>query len=136
MYCWLLLDVEEPTFGGSRSLLVPDRTRGEVPVASSYELRVLGAFSRHVVKGMRRVEANTSNPDLLTAAFEDSTKATLIVLNRSTEPQRLDVQWGERKWSEMERTGLYSENETSTSLPADIIVQPGEIVTLSTYTAH
>jgi O-glycosyl hydrolase len=136
MYCWLLLDVEEPTFGGSRSLLVPDRTRGEVPVASSFELRVLGAFSRHVVKGMRRVEANTSNPDLLTAAFEDSTKATLIVLNRSTEPQRLDVQWGERKWSEMERTGLYSENETSTSLPADIIVQPGEIVTLSTYTAH
>ena len=28
MYCWLLLDVEQPSFGGSRSLLVPDRTRG------------------------------------------------------------------------------------------------------------
>lgn len=136
MYCWLLLDVEEPTFGGSRSLFVPDRTRGEVPVASSFELRVLGAFSRHVEKGMRRVEANASNPDLLTAAFEDATKATVIVLNRSTEPQRLDVQWSGLKWSEIERTGLYLENEITTTLPAEIIVQPGEIVTLSTYTAH
>jgi O-glycosyl hydrolase len=133
MYCWLLLDVEEPAFASSRSLLVPDRTRGEVPVASSFELRVLGAFSRHVVKGMRRVEANTSNPDLLTAAFEDAARATVIVLNRSTEPQRLDVQWGGRMWSEIEHTGLYSENETSASLPAEIIVQPGEIVTLSTF---
>lgn len=35
LYCWLLLDVEQPTFGGSRSLLVPDRSRGEIPVASS-----------------------------------------------------------------------------------------------------
>ncbi|HSU19557.1 MAG TPA: hypothetical protein VLI45_07405, partial [Acidobacteriaceae bacterium] len=31
LYCWLILDVEQPTFGGSRSLLVPDRSRGEVP---------------------------------------------------------------------------------------------------------
>ena len=135
MYCWLLLDVEEPTFGGSRALLVPDRTRGEIPVASSFELRVLGAFSRHVVKGMKRVEASASNPDLLTAAFDGAGKATVIVLNRSTEPQRLDVQWSGRKWSEMERTGLYWENQTTTSLPAEIMVQPGEIVTLSTYTA-
>jgi len=136
MYCWLLLDVEQPTFGGSRSLLVPDRTRGEVPVASSFELRVLGAFSRHIVKGMKRVEADTSNADLLTAAFEDAGKSTLIVMNRSTEPQRLDVQWIGHKWSEIEHTGIYSENETSTLLPAEIIVQPGEIITLSTDTAQ
>lgn len=136
MYCWLLLDIEEPTFGGSRSLLVPDRTRSSVPVASSFELRVLGAFSRHVIKGMKRVEADTSNPDLLTAAFEDTGKSTVIVLNRSTVPQRLDVQWSGRRWSEMERTSLDSENQTSTILPAEIIVQPGEIVTLSTFAAH
>jgi hypothetical protein len=135
MYCWLLLDVEEPTFGGSRSLLVPDRTRGEVPVASSFELRVLGAFSRHVLKGMKRVEAISSNPDLLTVAFENGTKATVIVLNRSTEPQKLDVQWPDRRWTEIERTSLYSENETSASLPAEIIVQPGEILTFSTFAA-
>jgi O-glycosyl hydrolase len=39
LYCWLLLDVEEPTFGGSRALLVPNKTDGYRPVASSFELR-------------------------------------------------------------------------------------------------
>ena len=133
MYCWLLLDVEQPTFGGSRSLLVPDRAHGEVPVASSFELRVLGAFSRHILKGMKRVEATSSNPDLLTTAFEDGAKAALILLNRSTEPQKLDVQWMGRRWTEMERTSLSAENEAITSLPAEIVVQPGEIITLSTF---
>lgn len=136
MYCWLLLDVEQPTFGGSRSLLVPDRTRGEIPVASSFELRVLGAFSRHVLKGMKRVGTASSNPDLLTAEFEDSAKATLIVLNRSTEPQKLAVQWTGRRWTEIERTSLYSENEVSPSVPNELVVQPGEIVTLSTFAAR
>jgi O-glycosyl hydrolase len=136
MYCWLLLDVEEPTFGGSRSLLVPDRTRGNLPVASSFELRMLGAFSRHVVKGMKRVETDSSNPDLLTSAFEDGAKASIIVLNRSTEPLRIDVRWTGRHWTEIERTSLYSENEASASLPPEFIVQPGEIVTLATFAAH
>ena len=136
MYCWTLLDVEEPSFGGSRSLLVPDRTKGWAPAASSYQLRALGAFSRHILKGMRRVEAKTANPDLLTAAFVDGAKASLIVLNRSTAPEKLDVQWAGRHWSEIERTSLYSENETSTSVPAEIVVQPGEILTLSTLTAN
>ena len=136
MYCWTLLDVEQPSFGGSRSLLVPDRTKGWMTVASSYELRVLGAFSRHVVKDMRRVEAKTENPDLLTAAFANGAKASLIVLNRSTSPEKLDVQWSGRRWSEIERTSLYSENETSASVPGEIVVQPGEIVTLSTFAAN
>jgi hypothetical protein len=136
MYCWLLLDVEQPSFGGSRSLLVPDRTKGWTPVASSYELRVLGAFSRHVVKGMRRVDVEASNPDLLTAAFADGVKASLIVLNRSTTPEKLDVQWAGRQWNELERTSQYSENETSASVPPEIVVQPGEIVTLSTFAAN
>jgi hypothetical protein len=136
MYCWLLLDIEQPTFGGSRSLLVPDRTRGQVPVASSFELRALGAFSRHVAKGMKRVDSESSNPDLLTSAFADGGKATLIVVNRSTEPQKLDVQWTGERWTEIERTNQYSENETSASVPAEIVVQPGEIVTLSTFAAN
>jgi hypothetical protein len=136
MYCWLILDVEQPNFGGSRSLLVPDRTKGWIPVASSYELRVLGAFSRHVMKGMRRVDTKASNADLLTAAFADGDKASLVVLNRSTEPQRLDVRWAGRRWREMERTGLSAENEVSSSVPDDVVVQPGEIVTLSTFAAN
>jgi hypothetical protein len=85
---------------------------------------------------MRRVEAKTANPDLLTAAFVDGAKASLVVLNRSTTPEKLDVQWAGRRWSEIERTSLNSENETSTSVPAEIVVQPGEIVTLSTFTAN
>jgi O-glycosyl hydrolase len=136
MYCWLLLDVEQPTFGGSRSLLVPDRTMGEVPVASSFQLRVLGAFSRHVLKGMRRVDAASSDPDLLTAAFQDGAKASLIVLNRSTEARTLDVTWTGRKWNEIERTSLYAENQVSTMVPTTITIEPGEIVTLSTSAAN
>ena len=93
LYCWLLLDVEQPNFGASRSLLVPDRSRGEVPVASSFELRVLGAFSRHVLKGMRRVETKATNADLLTAAFTDGTRDSVIVLNRSSSAQRVQMDW-------------------------------------------
>jgi len=135
MYCWLLLDIEEPTFGGSRSLLVPDRTRGDVPVASSFELRVLGAFSRHVLKGMKRVDSSSSNADVLTSAFEDGSNASVIVLNRSTEPQTLDIQRTDAHWVEIERTSLYAENETSISVPDAITIQPGEIITLSTFSA-
>ena len=105
-------------------------------VLNPVELRVLGAFSRHILKGMKRVDAKASSPDLLISAFEDGTKATMIVLNRSTEPQQLDVQWAGRRWSQIERTSLYSENEASTSLPSEIIVQPGEILTLSTFAAY
>jgi O-glycosyl hydrolase len=136
MYCWLLLDVEQPSFGGSRSLFVPDRTNGDVPVASSFQLRVFGAFSRHVLKGMRRIETKSSNPDLLTAAFTGGAKTSLIVLNRSTEPQRLNLKWAGEQWKEMERTSVYSENQVSAEVPADLVIQPGEIITLSTFSAN
>jgi O-glycosyl hydrolase len=136
LYCWLLLDVEQPSFGGSRSLLVPDRTRGNVPVASSFELRVLGAYSRHVLKGMTRVGSSSSNPDLLTAAFEDSKRASLIVLNRSTTTQRLKVEWTGKHWTQIERTSQTLENAASTAIPTELVVQPGEIVTLSDFVVN
>lgn len=133
MYCWMLLDVEQPSFGGSRSLLVPDRTRGYVPVASSFELRVLGAYSRHVLKGMTRVGSSSDNPDLLTAAFEGDGRATLVVLNRSTEAQRLRVAWAGARWTQVERTSQTLENADSTVVPSELVVQPGEILTLSNF---
>jgi O-glycosyl hydrolase len=136
MYCWLLLDVEQPSFGFSRSLLVPDRTRGNVPVASSFELRVLGAFSRHVLKGMTRVSSSSSNPDLLTAAFEDANRASLIVLNRSTTAQRLKVEWNGKHWTQIERTSQTLENAASTTVPSELIVEPGEILTLSNFVVN
>jgi O-glycosyl hydrolase len=136
MYCWLLLDVEQPSFGGSRSLLVPNRMRGNVPVASSYQLRVLGAYSRHVLKGMTRVGSSSGNPDLLTAAFEDGNRASLIVLNRSTMLQRLKVEWTGKHWTQIERTSQTLENAASTVVPSEVIVQPGEILTLSNFAVN
>lgn len=134
MYCWLLLDVEQPTFGSSRSLLVPDRSHGDVPVASSFQLRVLGAFSRHVLKGMKRVESESGDGDLLTAAFTDGARSSLIVMNRSTEAKRLNVAWNGTKWTRMEKTSFYSEN-VEQAVPDEVVVQPGEIVTLSNFSA-
>jgi len=132
LYCWLILDVEQPNFGATRSLLVPDRYHGDVPVASSYQLRVLGAFSRHLHEGMVRVDAASSNPDLLVTAYEGGANTrTLIAINRSTSPQTLTVNWPGTTWSQLERVSQYAENVPET-VPATIVIQPGEIITLST----
>ena len=135
LYCWLLLDVEEPTFGGSRALMVPDRTQGDTPVASSFELRVLGAYSRHVLKGMQRVGAVTDDRDLLTTAFADGRNQTLILLNRGAAARQVEVGGAARPWVEMERTGLEEANAVS-AVPAQVVVKPGEIVVLSTLHAE
>jgi len=131
LYCWLLLDVEEPTFAGSRSLLAPDRTRGWVSAPTSYQLRVLGAFSRHIAKGMHRIGADSGDPDLLATAFADDRNETLIVVNRSTTARRLAIQGEKHSWAEIERTGLEEENAVS-AFRTDDVIQPGEIVVLST----
>jgi O-glycosyl hydrolase len=136
MYCWLLLDIEEPSFGGSRSLLVADRSRGYVPVASSFELRVFGAFSRHILKGMYRVGVTSSNADLLASAYDDGAgRSTLVMMNRSTEVQRLTTNWAGKRWVEMERTSPWLENSTSANTSSEVMIQPGEIVVLSTFEA-
>jgi len=134
MYCWTLLDVEQPTFAGSRSLLAPDRTRGWIPVPTSYQLRVLGAFSRHVVKGMKRIGADTGDPDLLATAFSGDGNETLIVVNRSDAARTLTVQGASHPWAEMERTGLEEINAV-TGVPPTVVIQPGEILVLSTIKA-
>jgi hypothetical protein len=131
MYCWLLLDVEEPTFAGSRSLMAPDRTRGWKPTATSYQLRVLGAYSRHIAKGMQRIGAETVDTDLLATAFADAHDETLVVINRSAMARKLNVSGEKRAWTEMERVGIEEENAVS-AVPPEIVVQPGEIVVLST----
>jgi hypothetical protein len=43
-YCWTLLNVVQPSFGWTRTLTVPDRLHGFVPVAPSHQLRVFGAY--------------------------------------------------------------------------------------------
>ena len=134
-YCWLILDVEQPSFGATRSLLVPDRYHGDIPVASGYQLRILGAYSRHLPEGMVRVDANSSNPDLLVTAYEGNGNArTLIATNRGTIPQMLTVSWPGTTWTDMERVSQYAENQPET-IPSKLLIQPGEIVTLSTLKA-
>jgi O-glycosyl hydrolase len=135
LYCWLILDIEQPTFGSSRSLLIPDREHSQVPVASSFQLRVLGAFSRHILKGMHRVETSSPNSDLLTSAFTDGNHQSLVVLNRSTSPQKLNIDWPGIRWTSIERTSFYSENVEAPS-PNEVIVVPGELVTLSNFKAQ
>ena len=135
LYCWMLLDVEQPTFGGSPSLMVPDRTQGWVPVASSFELRVMGAFSRHVLKGMQRVGVETADRDLLATAFMEGKNETLVMVNRGTVALKVAVAGGSKPWAEMERTGIEEANAVST-VPAELVVAPGEIVVLSTVAAE
>jgi O-glycosyl hydrolase len=135
MYCWLLLDVEQPTFAGSRSLLAPDRTRGWIPVPTSYQLRVMGAFSRHVLKGMQRIGVETGDPDLLATGFADGQNQTLLVVNRSATARKLTVQGANHPWTEIERTGLEEENAVS-AVPGEVVLEPGEIVVLSTVKAE
>lgn len=104
-------------------------------MASSFELRVLGAYSRHVLKGMQRVGAVTDDRDLLTTAFADGRNQTLILLNRGAAARQVEVGGAARPWVEMERTGLEEANAVS-AVPAQVVVKPGEIVVLSTLHAE
>ncbi|MGH9607729.1 MAG: hypothetical protein ACRD3N_18735 [Terracidiphilus sp.] len=135
LYCWTLLDVEQPTFAGSRALLAPDRTDGWIPVPTSFELRVLGAYSRHILRGMKRVGVSANDPDLLSTAFTDGKNETLVMVNRAPTAQVVTVRGEKQPWVEMERTGLEEVNAVS-AVPARIVVQPGEIVVLSTVKAE
>jgi O-glycosyl hydrolase len=135
LYAWVILDAEQPNFRASRALLIPDRTDGEMPIASGSQLRLMGAFSRHIRNGMKRVDADTSDPDLLATAFRgDKGEATVIVLNRSNEPRKLAVKWRGVTWREAERTSQYFENAVSDP-SEELLIQPGEILTLSTLVA-
>ncbi|MHB1022247.1 MAG: glycoside hydrolase [Acidobacteriaceae bacterium] len=138
LYCWLLLDVEQPSFGASRALLVPDRMNGSVPVASSFQLRVFGAYSRHILKGMTRIGATSSNPDLLVSAYSNGKEKTLVLLNRSISALQVRIPKTGTPWKQIEHTSPYAEN-LPTSAPEDLSslkVLPGEIVTLSSFDAE
>ena len=139
LYCWTLLDVEQPSFAGSRALLAPDRTGGWIPAPTSFELRVLGAYSRHILRGMKRVGASSTDPNLLTTAFSDGKDETLVMINRGVTPREVTVTGAAHPWAEMERTGLEEVNAVSAmpdKIPVQIVVQPGEIVVLSTVKAE
>jgi len=134
-YCWLILNVEQPSYGWTRSLFVPDRQRGFVPAASSNQLRVFGAFSRRVREGMVRVEASSAEDGLMVSAFSgDGRAATVILLNRSARPRRVRVDWPGAAFKHIELVDPYNPNTVCLAISggADkVLVKPGSIVTLT-----
>lgn len=88
---------------------------------------------------MSRVEAESSNPDVMVTAFIGSAGArTVIVLNRSLKAQRVRIAWPGADFRFTELTDPYHQNVLMESSPAhqtgtvEITVRPGAIVTLST----
>lgn len=131
MYCWTLLNVEQPSYGWTRTLMIPDPEHNFLPVAPSHQLRVFGAYSRRVREGMVRVEAAASTGDLLATAFVGGAGArTLVLLNRGLAPRRVTVVWPGKPFRYMETASPREEN-TVRSAPAAVLVEPGAIVTLS-----
>ncbi len=137
-YCWTLLNVVQPSYGGTRSLCVPDRANGFVPVASSAQLRVFGAFSRRIREGMTRLAASSSDTDVLATAFAgQADNATVVLLNRSTVPRRVRVTGIAAALKDLELVDPYHENEVR-PCPApmsdgaiEVVVSPGALVTLT-----
>ncbi len=139
LYCWVLLNVVQPSYGWTRSLFVPDNSHGFVPAPSSYQLRVYGAYSRRIREGMVRLGTESSARDLLASAFAGQGGAiTIVLLNRSTSPQRVCVEGAGVAFREMEVVDPYRENEVRPA-PAprsdgvtEALVGPGAILTMST----
>ena len=134
-YCWTLLNVEQPSYGWTRSLCVPDHEAGSLPVASSHQLRMFGAFSRRIRKGMVRLETNCDAGDLLASAFAepDGDARTLVLLNRGTAPCRAVIDWPKARFAEVERvspTAIHAIETVDASGEA-LVVAPGEVVTIT-----
>ncbi|MFM2089960.1 MAG: hypothetical protein RLZZ127_449 [Planctomycetota bacterium] len=129
-WCWSLLDVEQPSYGWTRALCVPDWTEGGMPRASSRLLRVFASFSRHIRRGMRRLPVQTGDPDLLaTAWIGPAGERTLVLINRSTAPQRVDA----GGWADLPRWELtgpaHANQETDPRQDGAILLPPGAILT-------
>ena len=133
MYCWTLLNVVQPSYGWTRTLLVPDPEHGLMPVASSHQLRILGAYTRRIRAGMTRVSAVSSNPHLLATAFHGANgERTIVLLNRSAATQKVTVKWPGARFRYLETASPQQENLVTASGAAEAVsVAPGAIVTLT-----
>ena len=124
-YCWNLLNIEQPSFGATRSLFVSSPENGFIPEPSSNQLRVFGAYSRRIKEGMTRVETGNKYKDLKVVAFKgDDGKATMVVLNRSQNPINLEVNWGNVQFTEMEIVDPYSPNRVMPFDGGEVRVEP------------
>jgi hypothetical protein len=132
MYCWTLLNVVQPSYGWTRTLMAPDAEHGLTPAATSHQLRVYGAYSRRIREGMTRVQAASSNQQLLATAFSGNAgPRTLVMLNRSTAAQRVSVTWPGEPFRYMEVVSQQQENAVEAMSAGEVTVPPGAIVTLT-----
>src|ERR1035437_1281474 len=131
-YCWSILNIEQVSFGATRSLFVVSPENGFVPVPSSNQLRVFGAYSRRIKEGMYRVETKNSMDDLKMVAFKgDNNLATIVILNRSLNPVNLEIEWKNISFSEMEIVDPYSPNIVKPFSGNSVKVEPGSIITIT-----
>jgi hypothetical protein len=132
MYCWTLLNVVQPSYGWTRTLMAPDAEHGLTPAATSHQLRVYGAYSRRIRAGMTRVQAASSSPQLLATAFSGNGGArTLVMMNRSTAAQSVSVTWPGEPFRYMEVVSPQQENAVEPMAAGEVTVPPGAIVTLT-----
>ncbi|MEO8820654.1 MAG: glycoside hydrolase family 30 beta sandwich domain-containing protein, partial [Ginsengibacter sp.] len=131
-YCWNLINIEQPSFGQTRSLFVTSPEQGFIPVPSSDQLRVFGAYSRRIKEGMSRIETESSNKDLKVVAFKGAGgSATMVILNRSINPVDLKINWANVEFSELELTDPYSPNLIKPFKGKEVLIEPGAFVTIT-----
>ncbi|MGF7077683.1 hypothetical protein [Mucilaginibacter sp. UYCu711] len=131
MYCWLLVNNVQPSYTASRSLFTIDESRNNTPKASSFQLRVFGAFSKNLLKGFQRVKISSSDQDLLISAYAKGKKNVVIILNRGTNSKEIKLT-DLPEVTTMEIASPYLEN-TKQALKQNnksLQIEPGSIVTL------
>lgn len=129
LYCWVLLNNTQPSFSASRSLFTLDQSK-EKPEPSSFQLRVFGAFSKHLYQGYQRFEVSSSDKELLVSAYERGDGATVIILNRDTEPKKINISEFTNVTT-MDIVSAYkAKNIISITNKSEIILNPGSIATL------
>jgi len=134
MYCWGLLNGPHPTFDGTRSLFRIDQHHNFLPEPSSFQLRVFGSFSRHIMKGMQRIETHSDNPDLMVTAYTGTKEKTMVLINRADIPLNVAIRWKNTDFKNAEITDQFNENN---QVNIDLLkkndllrIEPGQILTL------
>ena len=131
-YCWNLINIEQPSFGQTRSLFVASPEQGFIAIPSSDQLRVFGAYSRRIKEGISRIETESSNKDLKVVAFKGTgNSATMVILSRSINPVELKINWANVEFSEMELTDPYSPNLVKPFRGKEVLVEPGAFFTIT-----
>ena len=125
-YCWTILNSAQEGFDITRSLTSIDEKNGFVPYEQGFQLRVFGAYSRHLPKGAVRVGATSSDDKILVTAYETPKGKVAIILNQGIKPASISI---DAVFDEMERVSWCS-NAEKLDFVKSFNVEPGEIVTL------